>query len=58
MPACPRRCATKRTQAFLALDKNTPEGKQILICNAPRFVPTKADNYKAIEAAARSAGLL
>ena len=30
MPACPRRCAQQLTQAFLALDKNTPEGKTIL----------------------------
>ena len=49
----------KLTKAFLALDKNTPEGKEILdLQRATRFVATKADNYKGIEAAARSAGLL
>lgn len=49
----------KLTKAFLALDKNTPEGKEILeLQRATRFVPTKADNYKGIEQAAHSAGLL
>ncbi len=49
----------KLTQAFLALNRNTPEGKEILdLQRATRFVPTSADNYKGIEAAARSAGLL
>ena len=55
----PEALRSKLTQAFLALDKNTPEGKQILdLQRATRFVPAKAENYKAIEAAARSAGLL
>ena len=55
MPAALRE---KLTQAFLALDRNTPEGKQILeLQRATRFVPSKADNYKGIEAAAKSAGL-
>ena len=50
---------TKLREAFLALNKSTPEGKEILeLQRATRFVPTKADNYKGIEAAARSAGLL
>jgi phosphonate transport system substrate-binding protein len=49
----------KLTKAFLALDKNTAEGKEILdLQRATRFVATKAENYKGIEAAARSAGLL
>lgn len=49
----------KLTQAFLALSKDTAEGKEVLeLQRATRFVPTKADNYKGIEAAARSAGLL
>ncbi|HEY9108756.1 MAG TPA: putative selenate ABC transporter substrate-binding protein [Roseateles sp.] len=57
--AMPEALRNKITQAFLALDKNTPEGKQVLeLQRATRFVPTKADNYKNIEAAARSAGLL
>ena len=56
MPAAQRE---KLTQAFLALDKNTPEGKEILdLQRATRFIPTRAENYKGIEAAARSAGLL
>lgn len=49
----------KLTQAFLALNSNSPEGKEILeLQRATRFVATKADNYKGIEQAARSAGLL
>jgi phosphonate transport system substrate-binding protein len=49
----------KITDAFLALDKATPEGKEILeLQRATKFIPTKADNYKAIEAAAHNAGLL
>ena len=49
----------KLTKAFLALSPATPEGKEILdLQRATRFVTTKADNYKGIEAAARSAGLL
>lgn len=49
----------KIRDAFLALDASTPQGKEILdLQRATKFVPTKADNYKAIEAAARNAGLL
>jgi phosphonate transport system substrate-binding protein len=49
----------KLKQAFLALSKSTPEGKEILeLQRASRFVPTQAENYKEIEAAARSAQLL
>ena len=49
----------KITDAFLALDESTPQGKEILeLQRASKFVPTKAENYKAIEAAARNAGLL
>lgn len=49
----------KLTQAFLALNRNSPEGKEILeLQRATRFVATKAENYKGIEQAARSAGLL
>ena len=56
MPAALRE---KLTQAFLALSKDTAEGKEVLeLQRATRFVPTKADNYKGIEAAARSAELL
>ncbi|WP_027864982.1 putative selenate ABC transporter substrate-binding protein [Massilia alkalitolerans] len=49
----------KITDAFLALDASTPEGKQILdLQRATKFVPTRTANYGAIEAAARNAGLL
>ena len=46
-------------KALLDLDMNTPEGKEILTLNrASRYIVTQPDNYKGIEAAARSAGLL
>ncbi|GGC02332.1 putative selenate ABC transporter substrate-binding protein [Pseudoduganella buxea] len=49
----------KITDAFLSLDPNTPEGKQILeLQRATRFIPTRVENYNAIEAAAKNAGLL
>jgi len=56
MPAALRE---KLTQALLSLSRDDPAGKEILeLQRATRFVPTKAENYKGIEAAARSAGLL
>ncbi len=56
MPAALRE---KLTQAFLTLSRDTAEGKEILdLQRATRFVPSKVDNYKGIETAARSAGLL
>jgi phosphonate transport system substrate-binding protein len=49
----------KLAKAFLDLNKSTPEGKEILeLQRATRFVPTKVDNYKGIEVAAKNAGLL
>jgi phosphonate transport system substrate-binding protein len=49
----------KITDAFLALDASTPQGREILeLQRATRFVPTRTANYAAIEAAARNAGLL
>lgn len=49
----------KLTDAFLALDKNNPQDKEILdLQRASHFIPTKAENYGAIEKAAHSAGLL
>jgi phosphonate transport system substrate-binding protein len=46
-------------KALLDLDPATPEGKEILQLNrATRYIPASNDNYKSIEAAARSAGLL
>jgi phosphonate transport system substrate-binding protein len=56
MPAALRERITK---ALLDLNPNTPEGKEILTLNrATRYVPTKPENYKGLESAARSAGLL
>ena len=56
MPAALRE---KLTQALLSLSRADPAGKEILeLQRATRFVPTKAENYKGIETAARSAGLL
>jgi phosphonate transport system substrate-binding protein len=49
----------KLAKAFLDLNRNTPEGKEILdLQRATRFIPTQASNYKGIETAARSAGLI
>jgi phosphonate transport system substrate-binding protein len=49
----------KLAKAFLDLDKSTPQGREILeLQRATKFVPTKAENYKGIETAAKSAGLL
>ena len=56
MPAALRE---KIAKAFLDLSPASAEGKAILeLQRATRFVPTQADNYKGIEAAARSAELL
>lgn len=56
MPAAQRE---KLSKAFLALDRHSAQGREILdLQRATRFIPTKADNYKGIEQAARSAGLL
>ena len=56
MPAALRE---KITKALLDLNANTPEGKEILQLNrATRYVPTKPENYKGLESAAKSAGLL
>ena len=49
----------KITDAFLSLNINQPQDKEILeLQRTKRFIPTKAENYKAIEAAAHNAGLL
>ena len=49
----------KLAKAFLDLNSSTPEGKEVLeLQRATRFIPTQPANYKGIEAAARSAGLL
>ena len=49
----------KLTDAFLKLDPANPEHAEILkLQRASRFVATRPENYKGIEEAARSAGLL
>jgi phosphonate transport system substrate-binding protein len=49
----------KLREAFLALDPKNAEHAEILkLQRATRFVATKPENYKGIEEAARSAGLL
>lgn len=49
----------KLTDAFLGLDPKNPAHKEILdLQRATRFIATKPENYKGIEEAARSAGLL
>jgi phosphonate transport system substrate-binding protein len=56
MPAAQRE---KIAKALFALDMNTAEGKEILTLNrATKYIPTKADNYKNLELAGRSAGLI
>jgi len=56
MPAAQRE---RLARAFLDLSPATPEGRDILaLQRATRFIPTQAANYKGIEVAARSAGLL
>lgn len=47
------------TKSLLALNMNTPEGKEILTLNrATKYIPTKAENYKGLETAGKSAGLI
>ena len=56
MPAAQRERVKK---ALLDIDPKTPEGKEILDLNrASKYIATKPENYRGIEAAARSAGLL
>jgi len=56
MPAARRE---QLARAFTELSPETPEGREILgLQRATRFIPTRAENYRGIEAAARSAGLL
>ena len=48
-----------RRGTLLALDDSTPEGAEILKLNrASRYIETKPENYKGLEATGRSAGLL
>ena len=56
MPAALRERITK---ALLDLSMDNPEGKEILTLNrATKYIPTRAENYKGLEAAGRSAGLI
>ena len=49
----------KLKDAFLGLDPTQPAHKEILdLQRASKFIPTTPENYKSIEQAARSAGLL
>ena len=55
----PAELRKKISDAFLSLDSTNPKDKEILdLQRTLRFIPTKADNYKAIEVAAQQAGLL
>ncbi len=55
----PAAMQAKLSQAFTELSKDTAVGKEILeLQRATKFVPSKVENYKGIEAAAKSAGLL
>ena len=56
MPAAMR---DKLTRALLDLSLDDPEGKEILTLNrATKYIETKAENYKSLETAGRSAGLI
>lgn len=56
MPAAQRE---KITTALLILNMNNPEGIEILTLNrATKYIPTKPENYKGLESAGRSAGLI
>jgi phosphonate transport system substrate-binding protein len=56
MPAALRE---RVTRALLDLSMDNAEGKEILTLNrATRYIPTTADNYKGLERAGRSAGLI
>ena len=56
MPAALRERITK---ALLDLSPATPEGKEILSLNrATKYIATSAENYKNLETAGRSAGLI
>jgi phosphonate transport system substrate-binding protein len=56
MPAALR---DRITKALLALSMDNPEGKEILTLNrATKYIATKPENYKSLETAGRSAGLI
>ncbi len=56
MPAALR---DRITKALLALSMDNAEGKEILsLARATKYIPTKPENYKGLERAGRSAGLI
>jgi phosphonate transport system substrate-binding protein len=56
MPSAQRE---KITAALLNLNMNNPEGNEILTLNrATKYIPTKPENYKGLENAARNIGLI
>ncbi len=56
MPAAQRERIAK---AMFELNMNNPEGKEILTLNrATKYIPTSAENYRGLETAGRSAGLI
>ncbi len=56
MPAAQRERIAK---ALFELNMNNPEGKEILTLNrATKYIPTSAENYRGLETAGRSAGLI
>jgi phosphonate transport system substrate-binding protein len=56
MPAALRE---KVKQALLGIRMDTPEGKEILTLNrATKYIPARAEDYKGLEKAGRSAGLI
>ena len=56
MPAAQRE---RVARALLDLSMNDPEGKEILMLNrATKYIPTRPENYKGLEQAGRSAGLI
>jgi phosphonate transport system substrate-binding protein len=56
MPAAQRERILK---ALLSLSMNNAEGAEVLkLARATKFIPTRADNYKGLEQAGRSAGLI
>lgn len=55
----PQALRERLTKALLDLSMATPEGKEILTLNrATKYIPTTAANYKGLETAGRSAGLI
>jgi len=55
----PQALRERITKALLDLSLSTPEGKEILgLARATKYIPTQAENYKGLETAGRSAGLI